>query len=1029
MTKAITQHEFQAYRDQVLQHIAHVFTEFYISRRFTASTQSGVEPDLDLQLRGVWREKEPDLGELLKIPKLLILAEPGGGKSVVAYAAARHFATIPTYLPVHCELKEYHGSLKDDLLSRTVSSRWLDDQITLDGQPLDKAYVLDGLDEVPSELLQRFTDELAGLISGDHTCRVVLTARQAFYATRQNLLPFVPAIFHLLDFSDSDIEDYVRRNGVDPAPFLQAIRSADANNEISNPFVLSIMLKRYHETNSLSESRCENMSYVIGRLIESRSRMNHHRLRRVLGMLGVALETYSRNEITEDEALGLIKESWGASEPEAHGILEELSVSVLKRTASGLAFQMRSYGEFLAAEALQDATLDRFKELAFLDYSTPNDSWMNAVSYLAELNRRVRSYFVQQHAVWMITASPSAFSEDEKLHIVTHVLESASAQGRFIVSQLEINTYRLSRFITPAIENRLLVDLNSADQVKQGNTLVLLGLRQNSEAVRVALGIAVDRHREDSIRYCAFRTLMNAGGPEHVSELVAALDHDDKQYENMLDTIGALADESLISEIMPQLIRTQSLLSNAFYHLRNLDSREAVVAVLMFAIQSSHDFDSIRAEGYLEPIVKLIPRFWDKEIADLCAELIVALEQQRVCPNHGGLIWKLVNSIGSDEQRGDVARLVFEKHLAQSKESVPRWFFTDQIIAQMLTIEAAQWLIEQRATAIIKGLSGYVRGPIRELFRPHSEGVIDAQEAAAQQYAADDAQRDSALQTRTQTLQQQLLSATTIEDALKKFAALTKDHWPVLSPGYMNWLQKAVAELLVKLDLEHSVEWRENALWAPTVLSLLMQLLERYELTIEPDESLIFAVTGLNASIVARYYKRSGLSEAALNTVTRLLMNPNSPQALQYIVDFVREANLWRADIEGALRQVVLDADKASIARTNALYILNTHGVEDAFVQQLLDRVDGDLKQAAFLLLVDRQHRPTIERALSDILDNDAKVREGESHFSRMSSLGWIANVRSQFAWMKLAQLREKTLRLELPGLCGLVTEIPSQNR
>src|SRR6516164_612619 len=103
---------------------------------------------------------------------------------------------------------------------------------------------------------------------------------------------------------------------------------------------------------------------------------------------------------------------------EAAQLLEELYGSILRRTTNGFAFQMRSYGEYLAAEALENDEVGKLRELAFVDYDTPNESWMNCVSYLAELNAGVRRLFVRRYPLWMLGSSPTAFSEDEKDQIV-----------------------------------------------------------------------------------------------------------------------------------------------------------------------------------------------------------------------------------------------------------------------------------------------------------------------------------------------------------------------------------------------------------------------------------------------------------------------------------------------------------------------------------------------------------------------------------------------------------------------------------
>jgi len=150
------------------------------------------------------------------------------------------------------------------------------------------------------------------------------------------------------------------------------------------------MVERFRSAGSLSKLRSDNLGYMIGRLIQSRPEVNAHRQRRALRMLGVAMETYSRNELTEEEALRVIRDAMHITDEESPELLFELYASILKRTGNGLSFQLASYGEYLAAEELEDASFVRLKELAFLDAFTPNDSWGSAVSYLVELDHPPR---------------------------------------------------------------------------------------------------------------------------------------------------------------------------------------------------------------------------------------------------------------------------------------------------------------------------------------------------------------------------------------------------------------------------------------------------------------------------------------------------------------------------------------------------------------------------------------------------------------------------------------------------------------
>ena len=136
---------------------------------------------------------------------------------------------------------------------------------------------------------------------------------------------------------------------------------------------------------------------MIDELISSRKELNGRRQRRAIKMLAITMETYCRNELTLDQAKQVLMVSMSMDEATASVFLGELSHSILIRTKEGIAFQARSYGEYLAAEELENHGLDRLSELAFLPDGQPNDSWQYAVSYLAEINPDFRRFFIKNY--------------------------------------------------------------------------------------------------------------------------------------------------------------------------------------------------------------------------------------------------------------------------------------------------------------------------------------------------------------------------------------------------------------------------------------------------------------------------------------------------------------------------------------------------------------------------------------------------------------------------------------------------------
>jgi hypothetical protein len=418
----------------------------YVPRRFTTASETGEIPLEEYQVRGVFRERAPELSEVLQHRRLLILAEPGGGKSVVARAAV-HECLRDGRIPILLELKEYRGDLP--ALLQTVAP----DGILRD-DAAKRSYILDGIDEVPAESFVGFAGDLNTLAKSDAQATLLATGRQAFYVAHRKLFPELTNVFHLLDFSDGDIRRYAKLSGIPFEGFMRAVTDVDIEEEIANPFALWVMGERFKATGRLSHRRSEMLGAMVDRLIQSRPQINAHRQRRALCMLAVSLEVYSRNEASEEEALRVIRASMRLSDQEARELLDELYGSILRRTTKGVAFQMRSYGEYLAAEELERADLRRVRELAFFDHSTPNDSWMNTVSYLMELNPAVRALFVRQFPFWVVRSSPAVFSETEKTAVASGILEEFRRERQYLRIDPRLRIRHLARFVTRAQSKR-----------------------------------------------------------------------------------------------------------------------------------------------------------------------------------------------------------------------------------------------------------------------------------------------------------------------------------------------------------------------------------------------------------------------------------------------------------------------------------------------------------------------------------------------------------------------------------------------
>ena len=728
---------------------------------------------------------------------------------------------------------------------------------------------------------------------------------------------------------------------------------------MANPFALWVLVERFRATGQLSDRRSEMVSATIDRLIQSRPRINCHGQRRALCMLAVALEVYSRNELTEQEALRVIRTSMRLSEAEARDLLDELYGSILRRTANGLAFQMRTYGEYLAAEELEREDLRRIRELAFFDPHTPNDSWMNTVSYLVELNPQVRALIIRKFPFWVLQSSPAAFNEAEKATVASGILEEFRQQRQYLRIDPRVRIRHLARFITPAVEEELRRDLTSGDEVLSGNALVLLGVLRRPEGLEAALPIAKDRSRGAAIRQCAMIAVSNAGTVANIPELLGALTADDPIRQNLIDTIGAITDAAHIPPVLDLVLETDAMLSATYYHFRDLRSREALVSVLRFLADRPQELNNNRINGYIEPILATIPDFFDAKIAGLCADILRAVADEHFYADRDGPLRIILAQLREADPHGEVARLFFERQL-QSPVPDGNPYFSVRFAAAITTVETAQWLIQAGATGPIQSLAGFVRGPVRELLRPHSGGVIDAQDDNARRYAAEHEAEERGRGDRVRQLQERLLTRTRLQDALKDFVELTEERWPELLEGFRNWLSGEISAVMSTLDIEHHIRWEGETLWTPRVYPLLIRIVNRYELRVVPDEMLVFAAMGMDQQAVVKYCRRFGFTEAARQTLERLLNAPPSVRALEGLVRLVRDSGLTSDALRTTLRSIATDALKTIAVRTDALQILMAQDEENGFFIGLRNDPQAAIKEQAILVLVERQDRGTM---------------------------------------------------------------------
>lgn len=963
-----------------------------------ATTQGGT------RYLGMFRENEPDLPAILTHRRLLILGEPGAGKSTAAKAVALHLLTNnDTDVPILSSLKSYKGELRALLLQSAPAT-------ILDTPTITRTFILDGIDEVPTAHRSTLRDDLTGLIASDASARLVLTARQAYYAQHPDAFPDGCTAYHLIEFDDDDIRACAAHAGVDADAFLHAAGEVDADEELRNPFVLTVMLERYQQERHLGRTRSENVEYAVQRLIQSRPQFNSFKQRRALKMLAVACETAARNELTQAEAVRVLLEAIDFPEATARELLEELSHSILIRTPAGITFQMRSYGEYLAAEELHDKSVERLQELAFQD-NTPLDSWLNTITYLAEMNHKVQAFFAQRYPHWLINISPAALNEQARTMLTRTLLRDINAAGTYLVNQESFSLRRLARLLTPATVADLRSQLTSNTPHEVGNALVLLALRHEPNIVPLALRLATEHRNASPLRYSAIVALINADDHAALDPLITFVDENDLYYISIVDAIGSLCTPEDFPRVLPILERTDAGLSAAFYHFRELKTERALRAGIAYLIGHPDTLDGHRLDSYLEPIIDLIPTYWSNDLAGLIGQLLAAAHDE----HSRKLIERIVTHVATRDQNGVTVQAMIAT--LQHRGERPR--LISRMIAGLITPHAAQWITEHAPEYAHDIAIWLPNGAVRAILDPPTPERAQAQTDAIAAYQREHEQEAQAVRTTRAQHQETIRTARNINAIAHACATLAKEYWPDIADEQREWLTHQVMNTLVGFDLAHSIRWETaNQRRHPRGLEPLLNVADVYQLRLTNDVPVVLALRSWPYPAIANYYRRYGLSEAAVEQLGRLLDPAENDNVASNVFSFLRTTNHDDPGLRAQLARVALDTTRTPQVRLGATECLARHDTATLLI--LATDHDESIRRQAGRYLITQQHQSTIHDALTTITDAD--LQTAEVPFPNDSPLDWIGNITQSFAIEDLRRLRRRTLGLALWRVSNLVT-------
>ena len=412
---------------------------------------------------------------------------------------------------------------------------------------------------------------------------------------------------------------------------------------------------------------------------------------------------------------------------------------------------------------------------------------------------------------------------------------------------------------------------------------------------------------------------------------------------------------------------------------------------------------------------------WDPRWADILADLLVVWERAEITDRNVEEAIAAIQRLPDGGER--VGRAVLAKFLASGE----RLSYFSATIARLITPAVAEWLTQQsHSRALMETIAKFGSTKVRRTLAPHLDGLVEHQDETVATMRAAEELSERRETRRLKAQQTVVLTSNKLGPVLKILSCLNKRDWPELDAPRGAWLAQEYESWFRQIDPLTSVHWlSENQLSHNPALPWLVRIIDHYSLQIGNDVLMVQSLMACESGPIATYQRGFGLSGPAVAELERILADPSTPSgAIYHFLGFIGETEISTASLGAGLVAIADNAQHPDHIRSWAVTLACSKGVPDDQLVPLTGRLHNGLKDTLERGLIDRQHRPTIERRIAALLAEDAAMQAGEVPFPHDSSLGWIGHITSDVFWPRLVALREQALRLALPHVAGLVTGV-----
>lgn len=378
-----------------------------------------------------YKQEALPLLEYCKQERLIVLVDDAASGKTVALKELAAQAYDSEYYPCMVSLSDYTGEEIETMINRECDydSRY------------NYILIFDAFDETRADERDTFARKLNVYSRMRVNDIIVVSVRHNFYhynnnsGTGSTFNDFKE--FGLYPLYDEDIDAYLVRNGVAKELMFSELNSAGLMSLLQNPFYLSNLVKIIKNGATLhSKNDLMNEIIKLSFDFDEQKFVNPHivaeskyELMKLLRTIAIAMQLMENKIFISEENYETLFNK------ENRELIKHSSLFA-KSNENNWSFVHNNFREFLAAEYLNDLSVDEIKDVICSDAEKRKvrSSWLNVLSYLALINENneILNWLIEVAPELVVKFERSRIEDDKRAKIFIEIINSYTERNMCI---------------------------------------------------------------------------------------------------------------------------------------------------------------------------------------------------------------------------------------------------------------------------------------------------------------------------------------------------------------------------------------------------------------------------------------------------------------------------------------------------------------------------------------------------------------------------------------------------------------------